>query len=58
MATGLVSLTRPFTAFRTPLLLMLGVVEPFMAFWKLGRLMAGRILLRRGRVEEPPAPGS
>lgn len=53
MATGLVSFTRPFMALRTPLLLVLAVVEPLMAFSRIGRLMFGRVLDRRAERAEP-----
>jgi hypothetical protein len=58
MATGLVSLTRPFTALRTPLLLVLAIVEPVMAFSRIARLMLGRIVVRRAHREPAePFPG-
>jgi hypothetical protein len=59
MATGLVSLTRPLTALRTPLLLLLAIIEPVMAFSRIVRLMLGRAMTRRAEhadraTEEPP----
>lgn len=47
MATGLVSLTRPLAALRTPLLAVLAIIEPVMAFSRIGRLAFGRVLVRR-----------
>src|SRR6266498_147990 len=52
MATGLVSLTRPFMLLRTPLLLLLAVVEPVMAFGRIGRLTLERVLIRRERRKD------
>lgn len=52
MAGSLVSLTRPLTALRAPLLLGLAVLEPVMAFSRLGRLMFGRLTDRRMREPE------
>lgn len=47
MATGLVNLTKPFKALRRPIVGALAVVEPFMAFGRVGRLLFGRALDRR-----------
>lgn len=47
MATGLVSLTRPLRALRGPLMLLLAIVEPFMAFSRVTRVMLGRFMDRR-----------
>lgn len=58
MATGLVSLTRPFRALRGPIVLLLGIVEPVMAFSRFGRLMVYRMMDRRAEKvaerEQPP----
>lgn len=57
MAQGLVSFTRPLRALRGPLLLLLGIVEPFMAFRRVGMLLFGRwYVRRRGDTPETPEP--
>jgi hypothetical protein len=50
MAQGLVSLTRPFTAIRTPLLVLVAIVEPALAFGRILRVLAGRLHERRARI--------
>lgn len=47
MVGGLVELTRRFTALRTPLLLILGLVEPVLAFGRVGRILIRRAQWRR-----------
>jgi hypothetical protein len=47
MAGGIVDLTRFTPALRVPFLLILGLVEPVMAFGRVGRILAGRIGERR-----------
>jgi hypothetical protein len=47
MAQGLVSLTRPFTILRTPLLATIAVVEPVLAFGRVVRVAAYRWSDRR-----------
>lgn len=54
MATGLVSLTRPVRALRTPIVMLLGIVEPVMAFSRVTRMMFYRFLDRRGATMEAP----
>lgn len=59
MANGLVSLTRPMRALRAPLLLLLAVVEPVMAFSRVTRVIVGRYLDRRSERQttvDTPAP--
>lgn len=56
MAGGLVSLTTPFKALRTPLLFALGIVEPVMAFSRIVRLMLGRTLDHRAEKRDPGSP--
>lgn len=55
MAQGLVSLTRPFRALRTPLLALVAIVEPALAFGRVVRLLAGRWADRRARAAEAAA---
>lgn len=50
MSQGLVSLTRPLTALRTPLLVVIAVVEPVLAFGRIFRLLALRFADRRARI--------
>lgn len=57
MATGLVSLTRPVRALRTPIVMALGFVEPFMAFSRVVRVMLGRVMDRRGTQLTDDDPG-
>lgn len=58
IANGIVSFTRPFMVLRTPILLLLAVVEPVMSFWRIGGLMVGRVLYNRAaRRAEGPGPG-
>lgn len=47
MSQGLVSLTRPFRALRTPLLAVIAVIEPALAFGRIARLLGGRWAERR-----------
>lgn len=54
MATGLVSLTRPVRALRTPIVMALGIVEPVMAFSRVARMMVYRFFDRRGATVEAP----
>lgn len=54
MAQGLVSLTRPFLPLRTVIMLGLSVVEPVMAFGRLGRLVVERVLINRAAKHGAP----
>lgn len=47
MSNGLVSLTRPLQALRTPLVLVISVIEPALAFGRILRVLAGRMAERR-----------
>lgn len=47
MAQGLVSLTRPFRALRTPLLALVAIIEPLLAFGRVLRLLGERWQARR-----------
>jgi len=54
IAQGLVSLTRPFTALRTVVLAIVAIIEPLMAFGRIGRVLLGRLAERRAaRAREP-----
>lgn len=50
MSRGLVSLTRAITFLRVPLLVLLSFLEPIMAFWHVGGILARRFVERRQRV--------
>ena len=57
MSVGLVSLTRPVKALRVPLIFALGIIEPVMAFSRVGRVMLERLLDRRAaRADEGEPP--
>lgn len=59
MAQGFVSLTRNIKWLRSPLLLFLNLVEPALAFWDVGTILAGRWYARRMQMVEPePTPES
>ena len=47
MSQGLVSLTRPFTALRLPLLAVVAIIEPLLAFGRIFRVVAIRFANRR-----------
>lgn len=47
MTQGFVSLTRNVTFLRGPLLMLLNLVEPTLAFWKVGGILFGRWYSRR-----------
>lgn len=51
MATGIVSFTRPF---RAPLMFVLAIAEPAIAFGRIGILMIGRMFQRRADRAHPP----
>jgi len=54
IAQGLVSLTRPFTALRGIVLAIVAIIEPLMAFGRIGRVLLGRMAERRSaRAQEP-----
>lgn len=55
MAGGLVSLTGRFKPLRSPLLALLSVVEPLIAFGRVGRILIGRVAARRQRVAQEHA---
>lgn len=55
MGQGLVSLTAKFTPLRFPLIVVLSLVEPIMAFWNVGRIMRQRIAARLRRRAEAQA---
>lgn len=47
MAVGLVSMTRPLQVLRAPLLVVVAVVEPLLAFGRIGRVLLVRFAERR-----------
>jgi hypothetical protein len=49
MSVGLVSLTSTLTVFRWPLVILMALVEPLLAFWRVGRLVFIRFLGWRER---------
>jgi hypothetical protein len=49
MAQGLVSLTKSIKFLRTPLLILLNLVEPVLAFGRIGRLLYNRLAERQER---------
>lgn len=51
MVNALVSMTRPFKALRAPLVLLLGVAEPVIAFQRVARIVISRVMFRR--TEKP-----
>jgi hypothetical protein len=55
MAGGLTDLTRFAPAIRMPLLLILGLIEPVLAFGRVGRILSGRLLGRRERRAQEAA---
>jgi hypothetical protein len=65
MTGGLVALTRPLEWLRGPLVFVLAIVEPALAFGRILRVVAGRWAERRARIayereleaEPPPEPG-
>lgn len=50
MANGLVFMTRPVAILRLPLLFLVAVVEPALAFGRILRVLAGRFAERRAGV--------
>lgn len=49
MAQGFISLTSNIVPLRVPLLMLLNLLEPLLAFGRVGRILAGRLLTRRER---------
>jgi hypothetical protein len=47
MTSGLISLTRAITPLRAPLLILLALVEPLLAFGRVGRILLVRYQMRR-----------
>lgn len=50
MSQGLVSLTRSVKALRSPFLMLLNLVEPVLAFGRVGRILYVRLAERRARA--------
>jgi hypothetical protein len=67
MAKGLVSVTRTVPFLRAPLFILFGILEPILAFWRVGsifvrrwldhrdRVHAERALAQTGNVYDPPS---
>jgi hypothetical protein len=49
MAQGLVSLTATLTILRLPLVVVMSLIEPVLAFWRVGGLLFQRFLVWRER---------
>jgi hypothetical protein len=49
MSQGLVSLTATLTLLRLPLIVFMALIEPMLAFWRVGRLLVYRFLAWRER---------
>ena len=49
MSTGLVSLTRNVKPLRSPLIIILNLVEPALAFGRVGRILIMRVQIRRAQ---------
>ena len=52
MAAGLVSMTKPIAVLRTPLVILVALVEPLLAFGRIFRIIAGRIMVRRAERQQ------
>lgn len=52
MTGSVVSLTTRFPPLRTPLLFVLGLAEPLVAFWRIARILLGRVAERRSSETE------
>ncbi len=50
MSRGMVSLTRNVTPLRGPLLMLLNLIEPLLAFGRVGKILVTRFAARRARV--------
>lgn len=50
ISRGLVSVTRTVKFLRQPLVLFIGVLEPVLAFWRVGAILGRRLLQRRARM--------
>lgn len=56
MTVGLISATRIVPFFRKPLVLILGIAVPVLAFWRVGGILLRRELERRARKMQPQEP--
>jgi hypothetical protein len=52
IAQALVGMTRPVRAFRKPLTIALAIIEPALAFGRLGRLFLARLTVRRRQPDD------
>ena len=50
LAQGIVSLTRAVKFLRAPLVILVAIIEPILAFWRVGSILARRAIERRERV--------
>lgn len=57
MANALVNITKPVKWLRIPLIAIIGIVEPGLAFGRTGRIVAGRWAARRARSAPGAQPG-
>lgn len=57
MANALVNITKPVKWLRIPLIAIIGIVEPGLAFGRTGRIVASRWAARRARTAPGGQPG-
>lgn len=50
MVRSVVSLTKGITFLRRPLVVAVSLLEPVLAFWRIGRILGGRFITRRQRM--------
>lgn len=55
MAQGIVAVTRLAPFFRAPVVLFIALVEPFLAFFRVGRILVFRFFQRRARIAQERA---
>jgi hypothetical protein len=58
MVSGVVSLTGSFPFLRTPLIMLLSILEPLLAFGRVVRILVGRWMARRQAQVEQVTPSS
>lgn len=57
IVAGFVSVTRGIPFLRNPFIMVLNLVEPIMAFWRVGGILVGRAVERRARrMQQTPEP--
>lgn len=52
MAASLVSMTKVVKWFRKPLVLFVGILEPILAFWRVGGILLGRMFIWRENMTQ------